>query len=559
MRNRHHSKLLDEDDITSNNHTMMKKKKNDGKPTSVTSHTNATKKKKAGGVSLRNSTTNRDNKSSSSESANKKDDDEQPEPQLSRLEVHREGMNMKLSQLKKTLQSHYGVDTTYCLEKSELVNAYVDAVMKGRIDSIDDDDDDTSFPDPELLSIGSNDDPSMIYNGEYVGDDEHACTNNVDGGGQEDFSLFPDYEFAVNEHMKKMQKINSTNNKKETLFTPTASSDGNAKASTMKTPSTGYSTPPSSAKTKSNNNFIEADMVESPTESAVETKLNFVSSGGSNSASNTPQATATADSTKAVVSPTESTATAATEHGDTHEEEDEVAVPIQEGLEHLLAQKTEREGYIFLQGMVLDLMKEVDTLMGGGEEGSDDTDNKKTTERPSQLVQMIKDRDEEISCLRDEKSLLTKDYRVNLFEVLTALQRHTPITKEEAGGEKKKKNGSGGAKDNNNEVIDKNELMKQLSKEYPPAPMGQQATAIQVVVDKLVDRIEHLQNENATLLQSVHELHEKVDDLECMNEARDMKNQALELQFKNINNSRKQMAMKLIGERKPMLADRTNY
>lgn len=226
-RSKRHSKLLDEeeDNNNKNNPTMtMMKKKNVIKVTSVTSR-NATKKK-AGAVSLRNSTSNGNKKggSSSSVSGNKKDDEEQPVsqpvdlPTLSRLEAHREAKNMKLSQLKKTLQTHYGVDTTYCLEKSDLVNAYVDAVTSmagGRTieennannTGGDDDDDDTSFPDPDLLSIGSSDDPSVIYHGEYVGDDEHyAATKNNDNGHQEDFSLFPDYEYAVNEHMKKMQK-----------------------------------------------------------------------------------------------------------------------------------------------------------------------------------------------------------------------------------------------------------------------------------------------------------------------------------------------------------------
>jgi len=179
-------------------------------------------------------------------------------------------------------------------------------------------------------------------------------------------------------------------------------------------------------------------------------------------------------------------------------------VVVDDAVQHLLANKTEHEGYVLLQGMVLDLMREVD-----------------------QLARKVKERDTRLHDLQDERNLLNRDYRENLFSVWSAL---TEVT-----GEAKLR-----LSDKRQSIVD------QLSGDNKDAVLPV-VEATQLVVENLTKKIEDLNVENTNLLTHIYQMQEKIDDLECVNETRQMKIDALEIQFKAINNTRKSLTKKLIG------------
>ena len=176
-----------------------------------------------------------------------------------------------------------------------------------------------------------------------------------------------------------------------------------------------------------------------------------------------------------------------------------ITVPtvLDNDIQHLLMNKSEREGYLFLQGMVLDLMREVD-----------------------QLTEQLGGRDTLIEELQEERDMVYTEYRNNTLSVLMAIKEATGCDTE-------------GLKD---------QLLPSVSKGKLPLPKTHTSVA---VVGQLTQTIERLKSDNTKLTEQLQELQEKYDDVAAQNYVRLFKIDALEEQFRNLNKSRTNLANKL--------------
>lgn len=164
-------------------------------------------------------------------------------------------------------------------------------------------------------------------------------------------------------------------------------------------------------------------------------------------------------------------------------------IPLIEGVDHLIAGKTDTEARSLLRRMVLDLMNEVDHYRG-----------------------RLQVKEKLVSRLEEERSIISQDSRDKLFSLMLSLQKLT--------GES---------------VTVQLEPGKELSSE----------DATDLVVSELTKKINQLTVTNTNLVNTVNEMRGSMDDLECENEARLHKVDALEMQFKSINKTRQKVVSRL--------------
>lgn len=162
--------------------------------------------------------------------------------------------------------------------------------------------------------------------------------------------------------------------------------------------------------------------------------------------------------------------------------EDTIHVPVQDDLEHLLGDKSQEECHWLLRGMVVDLMQEVDVL-------------KKELQRKNLRIKDI----------QEEGLMVMRDYRENLFKLMITVGKATQDTKEDRKADYIMANF---------EDLDAME-------------------ATELVIHKLTKKIEQLNIENSRLIACIQEMQSKMEDLESVNEARNLKISALEAQFLN--------------------------
>lgn len=167
-------------------------------------------------------------------------------------------------------------------------------------------------------------------------------------------------------------------------------------------------------------------------------------------------------------------------------------VPLIEGVDHLIAGKTDKEACGLLRLMVLDLMHEVDDYRGRFEE-----------------------KEKQVVTLEEERSASNQEARDKLYSLMLALEKVTGVHVEMGNIEN-----------------------------LPTAE------ATDLVTFELTKKIENLNAENARLLECVHEMRETMDDLEGENESSLYKIEALEMQFKTINKTRQKVVSRLVEQSK---------
>jgi hypothetical protein len=168
-------------------------------------------------------------------------------------------------------------------------------------------------------------------------------------------------------------------------------------------------------------------------------------------------------------------------------------VPLIEGVDHLIAGKTDKEACSLLRRMVLDLMHEVDDYKGCYEESV-----------------------KRVTTLEEERVASNQEARDKLYSLMLALEKVTGVHVELGGS------------------------IKMLST----------ADATDLVIFELTKEIEKLNVENARLLERVNEMRESMDDLEGENESSLYKIEALEMQFKSINKTRQKVVSRLVDRSK---------
>jgi hypothetical protein len=166
-------------------------------------------------------------------------------------------------------------------------------------------------------------------------------------------------------------------------------------------------------------------------------------------------------------------------------------VPLIEGVDHLIAGKTDKEACDLLRRMVLDLMHEVDDYKGRYEE-----------------------KEQRVTTLEEERFASNQEARDKLYSLMLALEKVTGVHVELGG----------------------------------PIKILSTAEATDLVIFELTKKIEKLNEENARLLERVNEMRESMDDLEGENESSFYKIEALEMQFKSINKTRQKVVSRL-GDR----------
>jgi hypothetical protein len=168
-------------------------------------------------------------------------------------------------------------------------------------------------------------------------------------------------------------------------------------------------------------------------------------------------------------------------------------VPLIEGVDHLIAGKTDKEACNLLRRMVLDLMHEVDDYRGRFEE-----------------------KVERVATLEEERCASNQEARDKLYALMLALEKVTGV-----------------------HVEFKHDI-NTLST----------AEATDLVVYELSKKIGKLNVENARLLKRVNEMRETMDDLEGENGSAIYKIEALEMQFKSINKTRQKVVSRLVDRSK---------
>lgn len=166
-----------------------------------------------------------------------------------------------------------------------------------------------------------------------------------------------------------------------------------------------------------------------------------------------------------------------------------------EDIQHLLKDKTQAQGYRFLQALVVDLMDEIDSLE----------------------ATLLK-RTAELEDLQSERQLWDKDARDNIVSLLLALKTATY--------------GEG--------------VEVELREDH----ILTDSEATELVIGQLTRKIEKLNIENSKLAAEKEAVQSELEDVKAYNETRQYKIDALEGQFKAINSTRFNLAKKLL--------DRTN-
>jgi hypothetical protein len=168
-------------------------------------------------------------------------------------------------------------------------------------------------------------------------------------------------------------------------------------------------------------------------------------------------------------------------------------IPLIEGVDHLIAGKTDKEACSLLRRMVLDLMHEVDDYKGRFEENA-----------------------KRVMTLEEERFASNQEARDKLYSLMLALEKVTGDHVELGG----------------------------------PIKILSTAEATDLVIFELTKKIEKLNVENARLLERVNEMRESMDDLEGENESSLYKIEALEMQFKTINKTRQKVVSRLVDRSK---------
>lgn len=169
--------------------------------------------------------------------------------------------------------------------------------------------------------------------------------------------------------------------------------------------------------------------------------------------------------------------------------------PLLEDVDHVLANKSEEDRGKLLRAMVSDLLNEVDLLRD-----------------------RLDETEQDLSEARKQRDTLNNE----CMDQIQTLTKHVQGSITSAG------------------VPTKVEVGEILSADR----------ATELVIQSLKTKIEHLNIENSQLTEKVKDMQDRNDDLECENEARIHKIEALEAQFKCINKTRQKVVRKLV--------DRTN-
>ena len=176
-------------------------------------------------------------------------------------------------------------------------------------------------------------------------------------------------------------------------------------------------------------------------------------------------------------------------------------IPLIEGVDHLIAGKTDKEACSLLRRMVLDLMHEVDDYKGRFEENA-----------------------KRVTILEEDRFASNQEARDKLYSLMLALEKVTGAHVELGG----------------------------------PIKILSTAEATDLVIFELTKKIEMLNAENARLLERVNEMRESMDDLEGENESSLYKIEALEMQFKTINKTRQKVVSRLVDRSKGSTVESNN-
>jgi hypothetical protein len=167
-------------------------------------------------------------------------------------------------------------------------------------------------------------------------------------------------------------------------------------------------------------------------------------------------------------------------------------VPLIEGVDHLIAGKTDKEACALLRRMVVDVMHEVDDYRS-----------------------RLEVKEKQVMTLEEERFASNQESRDKLFSLMLALEKVTDARVE-----------------------------------LEPRTILSNEEATDVVIFELTKKIGKLNVENTMLLDQSKVMRETMDDLEGENGSSLYKIEALEMQFKSINKTRQKVVSKLVDRSK---------
>jgi chromosome segregation ATPase len=167
-------------------------------------------------------------------------------------------------------------------------------------------------------------------------------------------------------------------------------------------------------------------------------------------------------------------------------------VPLIEGVDSLIAGKTDKEACSLLRRMVVDLMHEVDDYRG-----------------------RLEEKGKRVTTLEEERFATSQEACDRLFALMLALEK---ITGED------------------------------VRVKLEPGTILSTEEATNLVISELTKKIGNLNVENTSLNERVDEMRETMDDLESENGSALYKIEALEMQFKSINKTRQKVVSRLVSK-----------
>jgi polyhydroxyalkanoate synthesis regulator phasin len=174
-------------------------------------------------------------------------------------------------------------------------------------------------------------------------------------------------------------------------------------------------------------------------------------------------------------------------------------VPLIEGVDHLVAGKTDKQACALLRRMVVDLMHEVDDYRG-----------------------RLEEKEKRVTTLEEERFATNQEACDRLYALMLALEK---ITGED------------------------------VRVKLEPGTILSTEEATNLVISELTKKIGNLNMENTGLLERVDEMKETMDDLESENGSSLYKIEALEMQFKSINKTRQKVVSRLVDRSKDSTAN----
>lgn len=165
---------------------------------------------------------------------------------------------------------------------------------------------------------------------------------------------------------------------------------------------------------------------------------------------------------------------------------------VLEDIDLILAGRSVEDGRLLLQGMVADLLREIDLL-------------KFRLGETSQSLQRVK----------EERDVVNLDYRDRLLALTLALSPHTT--------------------DDDTQQRERNDLHRQVQQRCQGGAVLTADEATTLTVQTLTQKIENLEVKMAQQQEELAARRERIEDLESENAAKALKIAALEKQFKSLN------------------------